>query len=215
QAQLAALAGEYGHTLPHGHHHRHHRHGRTPPTMAGGGFRMPGGFGGGRQAAGMGLGGLSGGGGSGGDGALWSGDAARGHHVLVRGDGSLGSQAVNYATEKLGLMYKWGGKGGPRDGGRVDCSGLIHYAYSRLGIDVGADTYTQVTRGVQVSPNDIRPGDAIYCNWGEGGRPGPGHVVMATGYGPHSRIIEASHDGAPVAFGSMPSGHIVVKRFVP
>ena len=42
QAQLAALAGEYGHTLPHGHHHRHHRHGRTPPTMAGGGFRMPG-----------------------------------------------------------------------------------------------------------------------------------------------------------------------------
>lgn len=130
------------------------------------------------------------------------------------GDGSVGSQAVNMASEKLGLIYKWGGKGGPEDHGRVDCSGLTHWAYKRLGIEIGGDTYSQITHGFQVPPSAIRPGDLIFCEFGEGGNPGPGHVVMATGFGAGSRIIEASHDGAPVAFGSMPRGRIVVKRMV-
>lgn len=134
--------------------------------------------------------------------------------ALPPGDGSLGSQAVNMASEKLGKIYKWGGKGGPEDGGRVDCSGLVHWAYKRLGIEVGGNTYAQIGHGFQVPPSAIRPGDAIFCEFGEGGNPGPGHVVMATGYGANSRIIEASHDGAPVAFGPMPKGRIVVKRFV-
>lgn len=132
----------------------------------------------------------------------------------LAGDGTLGSAVVNAASEKLGLMYKWGGKGGPADGGRVDCSGLTHWAYAKFGIDIGPDTYTQITKGVQISPNQIRPGDLIFCNFGEGGTPGPGHVVMATGYGAQSKIIESSHTGAPVAFGTMPRGQIVVKRIV-
>ncbi|APA78451.3 C40 family peptidase [Mycobacterium avium] len=133
---------------------------------------------------------------------------------LPDGDGSLGSRAVNFASEKLGKMYLWGGKGGPEDNGRVDCSGLTHWAYKRLGIEIGPNTYTQIGKGFQVPPSAIRPGDLIFCNFGEGGNPGPGHVVMATGYGANSRIIEASHDGAPVAFSSMPKGKIVVKRIV-
>ena len=139
------------------------------------------------------------------------GPGGRGLHL---GDGTVGSEAVNAASEKLGLMYKWGGKGGPADGGRVDCSGLTHWAYQKLGIEIGSDTYTQITKGVQVSPADIRPGDLIFCEFGEGGTPGPGHVVMATGFGSQSKIIEASHTGAPVAFGVMPRGQIVVKRMV-
>ncbi|PQM45249.1 putative endopeptidase [Mycobacterium talmoniae] len=127
-------------------------------------------------------------------------------------DGDLKNAIVNAASQKLGTIYKWGGKGGPQDGGRVDCSGLTGFAYRKFGIDIGPDTYTQITKGVQVSPNDIQPADLIFCNFDNRG---PGHVVMATGYGPHSRIIEASTAGAPVAFGHMPTGRIVVKRIVP
>lgn len=176
---------------------------------AGSGFRMPASSGGG-SGSGFNLGSLGGGAGrhSSAGGGLPS-------LPLPRGDGSAGSMAVNFASEKLGTIYKWGGKGGPKDGGRVDCSGLTGYAYRRMGIEIGPDTFTQITKGVQVSPNDIRPGDLIFCNFGsQGGNPGPGHVVMATGFGAGSRIIEASQDGAPVAFGSMPRGRIVVKRIV-
>jgi cell wall-associated NlpC family hydrolase len=131
------------------------------------------------------------------------------------GDGSSGSRAVNFAAEKLGSMYLWGGDGSAACNGRVDCSGLTHWAYSRLGIEIGRDTYSQIGHGVQIAPSAIRPGDLIFCNFGEGGIPGPGHVVMATGYGADSRVIEASQTGAPVLFGTMPGGHIVVKRMVP
>jgi cell wall-associated NlpC family hydrolase len=134
----------------------------------------------------------------------------------LRGDGSLRGMVVNAASEKLGKIYKWGGKGGPADGGRVDCSGLTGWAYKRIGIDIGPDTFTQITKGVQIPPSQIKPGDLIFCNFGsQGGNPGPGHVVMATGYGAGSRIIEASQSGKPVAFGSMPTGRIVVKRILP
>lgn len=134
----------------------------------------------------------------------------------LRGDGSLRNLVVNAASEKLGTIYKWGGKGGPKDGGRVDCSGLTGWAYRRIGIDIGPDTFTQITKGVQIAPSQIKPGDLIFCNFGtQGGNPGPGHVVMATGYGAQSRIIEASQSGHPVAFGSMPQGRIVVKRILP
>jgi cell wall-associated NlpC family hydrolase len=166
----------------------------SPPSLGGGGFSSAGFRTGGGMGPGGGISSLA---------------------VVPPGDGSQGSRAVNFAAEKLGLMYKWGGKGGPGDGGRVDCSGLTHWAYKRLGIEIGSSTYSQIGHGFQIPPGSIRPGDLIFCEFDEGGNPGPGHVVMATGYGPHSRIIQASHDGAPVAFGLMPQGHIVVKRIVP
>ncbi len=225
QQQLTTIATQYGLSptqqppgaLPPPHHRR--RHHRRAAFAAGSParYQMAGPFSS-FQPPGFSLGGF-GGGGAGFDPAGFS--NLVGHRGRRRsagvflGDGSLGSEAVNLASEKLGLMYKWGGKGGPEDGGRVDCSGLVHWAYKRLGIEIGDNTYAQIGHGFQVPPSAIRPGDAIYCNFGEDGNPGPGHVVMATGYGANSRIIEASHDGAPVAFGSMPRGRIVVKRFVP
>ncbi len=128
---------------------------------------------------------------------------------------SMRGALVNAAAEKLGTIYLWGGKGGPADGGRVDCSGLTGYAYRKFGMDIGPDTFSQIAKGVQISPRDIKPGDLIFSNFGsQGGNPGPGHVVMATGYGENSRIIEAPGRGQPVAIGNMPSGRIVVKRYL-
>ncbi|SLE83098.1 NLP/P60 protein [Mycobacteroides abscessus subsp. massiliense] len=228
QQALAALAAEYGLVpRPDG------RRGLPPRRRRPGGrarrgagmsparYQMAGGFG--QMASQLpklspaGLGGSAGGlGGLGGGGLprIPGGLASAG--AGLTGDGSLGSLAVNNASEKLGKIYKWGGKGGPRDDGRVDCSGLMYYAYKKLGVDIGPDTFTQITKGVQVQPSQIRPGDMIFCNFGtQDGNPGPGHVVMATGYGANSRIIEASQSGQPVAFGHMPRGRIVVKRIFP
>lgn len=230
QQALLALAAEYG-LVPKtdGRRGLPPRRRRPPGARsrgAGGGmsparYQMAGGFGqmasqlpklspSGLGSSAGGLGGLGGGGLP----RIPSGLASAGSGLT--GDGSLGSLAVNNASEKLGKIYKWGGKGGPQDNGRVDCSGLMYYAYKKLGVDIGPDTFTQITKGVQVSPSQIRPGDMIFCNFGtQGGNPGPGHVVMATGYGANSRIIEASQSGQPVAFGGMPRGRIVVKRIFP
>lgn len=129
---------------------------------------------------------------------------------------SLRGALVNAAAEKLGTIYLWGGKGGPADGGRVDCSGLTGYAYRKFGMDIGPDTFSQIAKGVQISPRDIKPGDLIFSNFGsQGGNPGPGHVVMATGYGENSRVIEAPGRGQQVQISGMPSGRIVVKRYLP
>ncbi|MBU8817569.1 C40 family peptidase [Mycolicibacterium goodii] len=184
----------------------------------GGGLPMGGGIpmnrGGGGSLGGGGLPGLPSLG-SGGSPRLNVPDMSGAAPALAR-NGDLRHAIVNAAAEKLGTIYKWGGKGGPADGGRVDCSGLTSYAYRKFGIDIGPDTFTQITKGVQISPRDIQPGDLIFSNFGsQGGNPGPGHVVMATGYGPNSRIIEASSAGQPVAFGNMPTGRIVVKRIIP
>ena len=237
QAALTQLAAQYGlppttpppPPPPRPRPRPRRRRRRLPPTNRSGRFRMRGGFGGSPASLGKfpsSLGGVGGGGGGGGfpslprfgppgwpraDGALLA-PMAPG----LAQNGTLKNAIVNAAAEKLGTIYKWGGKGGPADGGRVDCSGLTGYAYRKFGIDIGPDTFTQITKGVQVSPNDIQPADLIFCNFGsQGGNPGPGHVVMATGYGANSRVIEASTAGAPVAFGSMPSGRIVVKRILP
>lgn len=229
QQALAALAAEYGliprpNGQPGGPRRPRRRPGRRmrrPAGMSPARYQMTGGFG--QMASQLpklspsGFGGSAGGfGGLGGGGlpripsGLASGAAG------LTGDGSPGMQAVKNASEKLGTIYKWGGKGGPEDGGRVDCSGLMNYAYRKLGINIGPDTFTQITKGVQVQPSQIRPGDLIFCYFGtQDGNPGPGHVVMATGYGAHSQIIEAPKRDHPVAFGRMPEGRIVVKRIIP
>jgi cell wall-associated NlpC family hydrolase len=229
QQALAALAAEYGLVArPNGQPDAPRRLRRRPGRRMGlpGGmsparYQMAGGFG--QMASQLpklspaGLGGSAGGlGGLGGGGLprIPSGLASGG--AGLSGDGSLGNLAVKNAAEKLGTIYKWGGKGGPQDGGRVDCSGLMNYAYRKLGIEIGPNTFTQITKGVQVQPSQIRPGDLIFCRFGtQDGNPGPGHVVMATGYGANSQIIQASTDGEPVAFGRMPQGRIVVKRIIP
>jgi cell wall-associated NlpC family hydrolase len=231
--QLTALAAQYALAPPHPPAPPPPRHPRPRRRMAprrgsaggggGGGsparYRMSGGFGSfappGFSPLSM-AGGLARGGGTGMRGVRSAGGGGVPGVVPMPGGGNgVGSQVVNFASAKLGVMYAWGGDGSARWNGRVDCSGLMQWAYARAGIEIGRDTYTQIGQGFQVPPSQIRPGDLIFCNFGALGKDGPGHVVMATGYGAASRVIEASQAVAPVAFGSMPSGHIVVKRMIP
>ncbi len=74
------------------------------------------------------------------------------------GSGSLGTAAVAVAAQQIGKPYRYGGAG-PND---FDCSGLIQYVYTQLGVSVPRTTYEQFDALPPVSRADVRPGDVIF-----------------------------------------------------
>ena len=92
-----------------------------------------------------------------------------------------GLRAVNYSKQFLGRPYVYGATG-PNS---FDCSGLTFYTYKNcLGIDIGRTTYNQINAGVEVSQNELQPGDLVF--------PHSGHVAIYVGDG---KIIHAPQTG--------------------
>jgi hypothetical protein len=73
--------------------------------------------------------------------------------ALARRDGDPLAEARAY----LGAPYLWGGM---TERG-IDCSGLVHMAYRRLGLLVPRDADQQEAAGTEVSSDDLRPGDLV------------------------------------------------------
>jgi peptidoglycan DL-endopeptidase CwlO len=111
--------------------------------------------------------------------------------------------AVRAALSKLGRPYVWGAKGPDA----FDCSGLVRWAWAQAGVTLGADTYTQIEQGVPVAPGDVQPGDLIFPtnSFGEGGQPGPGHVMLAIS---PTACVEAQQTGVPVKLSPKPSAYV-------
>jgi len=117
-----------------------------------------------------------------------------------------GEGAVQAALSKLGRPYVWGAKGP----GAFDCSGLTQWAWNQAGVKLGGDTYTQITDGVRVAAGQVRAGDLIFPldSFGEGGRPGPGHVQLAISA---DEVVHAPHTGDVVRVAPMPTRYVAVR----
>jgi murein DD-endopeptidase len=70
----------------------------------------------------------------------------------------VGAGAVRHALEVVGTPYVWGGNT-PRG---FDCSGLVQYSYSLVGVELPRVTIMQRSATQAVSRKQLRPGDLVF-----------------------------------------------------
>jgi cell wall-associated NlpC family hydrolase len=103
-------------------------------------------------------------------------------HPAERRKQTLGERAARIALEAVGVPYRWGGTS-PASG--FDCSGLIYWAYGRLGIEVPHSSYALADMGRRVARPRLKPGDVLVFS-------GYGHVGLYVGRG---RMVHAPQSG--------------------
>lgn len=115
---------------------------------------------------------------------------------VVLPDGSVATapneqaaDAVRNALSQQGVPYVWGGT---TPGQGLDCSGLTQWAYRDAGVEIPRLAQEQ-TVGVQISQQDLAPGDLLVWD---------GHVAMYIGNG---QLVEA---GDPVAVSGLRTDNI-------
>ncbi|UWZ59964.1 C40 family peptidase [Dactylosporangium aurantiacum] len=69
-----------------------------------------------------------------------------------------GAEALAMARRLLGAVYVWGGLSTLG----IDCSGLVHLTWRRLGVRLPRDAHDQAAAAPAVAPGTERPGD-LYC----------------------------------------------------
>jgi cell wall-associated NlpC family hydrolase len=113
----------------------------------------------------------------------------------VRGDigTGTGAAAVELAEKYLGVPYVWGGES--PDG--FDCSGLVSFVYSNLGVGLPRTARDQQGVGNAVSRDALRPGDLVFF-----GDPAH-HVGIYVGGG---AMINAPYTGAVVRYDPIDRG---------
>ncbi|KUL44735.1 hypothetical protein ADL22_12385 [Streptomyces sp. NRRL F-4489] len=156
-------------------------------------------------------GGASGGGSTGGGASGGSGGGAKTRANLHQGSAN---PAIKAALSQIGVDYSWGG-GGPEGPSRgfaqgaktvgFDCSSLMQYAFSKVGVRLGRTTYEQLKAGKGVAFEDRKPGDLMF--------PNSGHVVMYLGNG---KIVHAPRTGQKIRVDSEDrfGRYIAVRRVV-
>jgi len=105
-------------------------------------------------------------------------------NITVPGN-SIGVQALRWALTRRGDMYQWGGAG-PNV---FDCSGLVMWAYAKVGISLPHFTGAQWNSGVHISRSQLQPGDLVFFF------PNIGHVGIFVGKG---LMLDAPTFGQPV-----------------
>jgi len=96
---------------------------------------------------------------------------------------------VGVAMQFLGVPYRWGGA----DPSGFDCSGLIMYAYSKVGVSLPHHAASQYGMGVPVSRDQLAAGDLVFFN-------GLGHAGIYIGGG---QFIHAPHTGDVVKISNL------------
>jgi cell wall-associated NlpC family hydrolase len=94
-------------------------------------------------------------------------------------------RAARLALGEVGVPYRWGGES-PETG--FDCSGLVRWAYLRVGVDLPHNSYALYGQGRRVSEARMAPGDILFFE-------GLGHVGLYLGRG---RMVHAPETGRNV-----------------
>lgn len=95
---------------------------------------------------------------------------------------TVGERAAAFALEAVGTPYRWGGES---PGSGFDCSGLVRWAYLRLGIALPHSSYALYETGRRVARTRLRPGDVLVFS-------GLGHVGLYVG---RNRMVHAPYSG--------------------
>ncbi|MGF0168220.1 NlpC/P60 family protein [Streptomyces koyangensis] len=110
------------------------------------------------------------------------------------------AQAIQYAQQKLGTPYLWGGTGTAEQGGRFDCSGLTQAAYRTAGIELPRVANDQYNAGPHPSRDELLPGDLVFFSDDLTNSRAIRHVGIYVGGG---YMIDAPRPGAVVRFSKM------------
>ena len=97
---------------------------------------------------------------------------------------AVGERAAKYALHAVGVPYRWGGT----SMSGFDCSGLVYWAYRRLGVSVPHNSYALWSAGRRISRSRMKPGDVLVFS-------GLGHVGMYIGRG---KMVHAPQSGRDV-----------------
>ncbi len=99
------------------------------------------------------------------------------------------STVLSYARQFLGVPYVYGASG-PNN---FDCSGFTQYVFrNAAGVSLGRTTYDQIKDGVEVSYDQLQPGDLVF--------PHDGHVGIYIGNG---QMIHAPRTGDVIKISSV------------
>ncbi|MCZ7661630.1 MAG: NlpC/P60 family protein [Thermoleophilia bacterium] len=111
----------------------------------------------------------------------------------------VGGSVVDVAMQYLGVPYVWGGA----SPSGFDCSGLVLYAYAKVGVSLPHSSRAQYGYGVPVSRDELQPGDLVFF-----GSP-IHHVGIYVGNG---NMIDAPYTGANVRISSISRSHYTGAR---
>jgi cell wall-associated NlpC family hydrolase len=118
---------------------------------------------------------------------------------LNGGGSAVGMRAAEVALSYLGTPYVWGAE----SPGAFDCSGLMQWAYSRVGVHIPRVTSQQIQAGTYVPRDRLAPGDLIFFDGGH-------HVGMYIGKG---AFVQAPHTGDVVKVSTIDSGYYNAEYF--
>jgi len=106
---------------------------------------------------------------------------------------SVPERAATLALRMVGTPYRWGGE----SPGGFDCSGLIRWAYGRVGVDLPHNSNALYGVGRPVSRTRLETGDVLFFT-------GLGHVGLYLGGG---RMVQAPYSGKTVEIVNLAASH--------
>jgi hypothetical protein len=123
---------------------------------------------------------------------------------MPRGAAPTGTGFVAALGRYIGVPYEWGGA----SPSGFDCSGLVEYTLTRLGVpNVPRTSQEQYTSWAQKVPaGSVQPGDLVFFNFPQDTQAGANHVAVYAGAG---KVIQAPGQGQfvqRVPFTVVPAG---------